>query len=355
MQRRDFIVGCASGLVTTTVLSGQTEAQSRSSDSSSKAISSLQACRNHEINGDLEQCQKSFHPDALRVEPSTVEPLKGRGAIGQGIQRNLKERRLIYHHYRQPQVVIAGNSAIVVSNYEAGYDCSGKTVEETGKSSNVVLLGSNPVIAAEMLVPNLRAGGYGPLGTALSAPPFGQFPARAVNLANEGKGAGGGVKDALYAEVQRINGAWQTGNVNELLKNANSKGVFLIGDYSPFFVTGNEEIKQHFADFYKTSKVNAIRSVDPTVQLWGDTATVHFNFDLDYILGGKSRRSPGRAVYVFARSGGARAENEPVNRHHAPVNAFLPTPYATIDYALTSCTASHVVVSAVGDPYPTAP
>jgi len=348
MDRRNFIVGCASGAVTATALSGRTlSAQTASSDTHTKAISHLMACKQLEMNGNIEQCVKTFHPDGLRVEPSTLGPIRGREAIGQGLQKNARERKLLYHHYRQPQVVSAGNCALVISNYEAGYESGGKTIEESGKCSNVVVVGSStPAIANEMLVPNIHAGGYGPLGTALSSPPLGIYPRRALNLETENKGAGGGLKDALYAEVQRINEAWRSGDANEVLKHANSKGVFLIGDYSPFFVTGNDEIKQHFADFYKTSKVNSIRSFDPTVQLWGDAATVYFSFDLDYILGGKPRKSPGRAVFTFTLSGGTHAAAD----SRIPISAFRP--FQNSSPSVTVCTASHVVTGSIGDTYP---
>jgi hypothetical protein len=127
--------------------------------------------------------------------------------------------------------------------------------------------------------------------------------------------------------VQKINDAWVSGNPADILKLANKSGVFLIGDYSPFFIAGAGAIKEHFADFYKTSKVNSLRSQNPVVRIWGDTAAVYFDFDLDYNLGGKSRRSPGRAVYTFARTGAWR---------------------------MAACAASHLVLKNIGDPYPIA-
>jgi Domain of unknown function (DUF4440) len=332
MRRRNFIASCASGMIAATVLRGQT----RSPDASTKAMSALIAAKQTEASGNFGQLQKAFHSDALRVEPSALNPIIGRAAIAESLQKNVQERKLLYFYYRQPQVLAVGSSAIVISNYEAGYESDGKTVEETGKSSNVVLVGSNPpTIALEVLVPNLSAGAYGALGTALSAPHFGIFPVRALNLeaAKDTKAAGGGEKDLLYSEVQRINNAWVSGNANELLKYANKSGVFLIGDYSPFFITGTDEIKQHFADFYKTSKVNSIRSLDPNVRIWGDTAAVYFSFDLDYNLGGKDRRSPGRAVYTFTRRGAA---------------------ITSAPWAMAACSASHLVLRNIGDPYPTA-
>lgn len=343
MRRRDFIVGCASGLVTAKVLSAQT----RSSDSSSSkaALSALMACRQHEANGDYDRFHKSFHSSALRCEPGTLGPLVGANNIAQACEKNAKARKLVYHYYRQPHVLNAGGASIVVSNYEAAYKRGDKIFEETGKCSNVVL---NSGIAVEMLVPNFQPGAYGALGTAFSTPTWGIYPVRALNLAHENQSAGGGEKDALYAEVKRINTAWLSGDPTAVLKNANKSGLFLIGDYSPYFITGTEEIKQHFADFYKTSKVNSIRSLDPVVQIFGDSAAVYFNFDLDYVLGGKPRRAPGRAIYTFVRGEGT--SRAAAGTPHLEDVAFRPAvgPVSSV----TTCAASHLVTPDVGDPYP---
>jgi hypothetical protein len=352
MHRRNFITSCASGVVAATVLRGQTlHGQTRSSDMSAKAISTLVAARQLEVSGNFEGLRKAFHSDALRVEPSALEPIIGRAAIVDSLQKTVQERKLLYLYYRQPQALVVGNAAIVISNYEAGYDNGGKTVEETGKSSNVVLMGPNPpIIAFEMLVPNLNAGSYGALGTALT-PHLGVFPLRAIDL-NATKGAGSRANDVLYSEVQQINNAWVTGNANDLLKHVNKAGIFLIGDYSPFYIAGVEDVKQHFADFYKTSKVNSIRTLDPQVRIWGEVAAVYFSFDLDYNLGGKSRRSPGRAVYTFTRSNSRTAS---IGSGVARTVAFNPAGISDPPppWDLTACSASHVVLNTIGDPYPT--
>lgn len=350
MHRRNFITG-ATGLVAATALRAQPHGKAQSSDISTKAIATLTAARGLEVNGNFGELRKAFHSDALRIEPSALEPIIGRAAIADSFQKTVQERKLLYLYYRQPQVVTVGNAAIVVSNYEAGYNSGGNTVEETGKSSNVVLMGSNPpIIALEMLVPNLNAGSYGALGTALT-PHLGVFPLRAIDL-NATKGAGSRANDLLYSEVQRINNAWVTGNANDLLKHVNKDGIFLIGDYSPFYIAGVDDVKQHFADFYKTSKVNSIRTLDPQVRIWGDAAAVYFSFDLDYNLGGKSRRSPGRAVYTFTRSNSRTASAGT----GAARTVALNTAGGAADpssWDLTACSASHVVLNTIGDPYPT--
>ena len=140
----------------------------------------------------------------------------------ENVRKSAQERLLLYFYYRQPQVLEIGNTALVVSNYEAGYDDGGKTVEDTGKVTNVVLLGPNqPLITQEVIVPNIYAGGYGALGTALSPPRFGMFPLRALGPNPvEAVNAGGGENDVLYQQVRKINNGWLSGNTNDVLKYA---------------------------------------------------------------------------------------------------------------------------------------
>jgi hypothetical protein len=291
--------------------------------------------------GDYRELAKAFHSDSVLVEPGTLKPSVGRAAIRETLSNKALDHKLVYFHYRQPQVVVFGNSALVVSNYEAAYDTGdGKPVEYTGKSASVVLLGPKPpLIAQDVLVPNIYAGGYGPMGRALAPTRFGIYPLRALGPdPTPAANAGGGEYDVLLAKVRKIHAAWVSGDTAALFKHVNKSGVFLIGDYSPFYVSGADDVKQHFAEFYKTSSVNFVRELDVTVRIWGDTAAVAFSFDLDYTINGINRRSPGRGVYTFARGGASGGE--------------ITAQAATSGWAMASCSASHLVERTIGDPYP---
>lgn len=333
MRRRQFLTSCSAGLATATI-SPIAAAQGAKTSGKERALSVLQSAKEQQIGGNFEELQKSFHTEALLVEPGTLKPLAGRPAILGAVRKNSQERKPLYFYYRQPEFLQVGDAVVVISNYEAGYESSGETIEETGKSSNVILgAGSQAQIALEMQVPNLYAGAYGALGTALTSRHIGVFPMRALGegATGEAGSAGGGEKDALYSTVRRIDNSWVTGNPEEILKSSNKSGVFLIGDYSPFYIAGAEAVKVHFADFYKTSNVKSLKEQDPLVKIWGAVAAVYFAFDLDYNLGGKTRRSPGRAVYTFTKSGGSAGR-----------------------WAMAACAASHLVLRNVGDPYPAA-
>lgn len=331
MRRRAFIGSSVSGAVAATVAASvPAAAKSRSQETASDAaLFALIAAKQLEVKGNFHELSRNYHSDALLVEPSSLKPSIGRAAIKETFIKKAKEQKLVYFYYRQPQVVVFGNSALVVSNFESAYDAGeGKPVEFTGKSASVVLIGpKQPLIAQEVLVPNISAGGYGPMGRALGPTRFGIYPLRALGPDPvSAPSAGGGEYDVLYSRVRKIHEAWVARDAATILKYANKSGVFLIGDYSPFYVSGIEDVKQHFADFYKTSSVQFVHELDVNVRIWGDVAAVAFSFDLDYTINGINRRSPGRGVYTFARAG--------------------------VTWDMAACTASHLVDRSVGDPYP---
>lgn len=338
MRRRDFMVSCASGVAAASVVGFMPGVATRSfaeTGEGDKAVSALNAAKQLEANGNFGELSKAFHSDAMIVNPNSLQPNLGRAAIVDSMRSNASEQKLLYFYYRQPKVFRAGSAAVVVSNYEAGYSVNGSTVEDSGKTSSVILMGSDPpLIALDVIVPNLYAGSYGSLGTALSPPHFGLYPLRSLGqeAAAEVISAGGGENDVLYSQVRKINSTWVSGDANQLLKLANASGIVLIGDYSAFYVTGSDAIKQHFADFYKTSKVNFVRSVDPTVRIWGDAAVVYFNFDLSYVVNGKNLRSPGRGAYTLTKGTGGASP-----------------------WLASVCAASHIVARSIGDPYPISP
>jgi hypothetical protein len=331
MHRRSFLGSCATGAVAGALVpafDGVTRLEAMQPSVATRALAALRAAKQQEATGNGAALRNAYHSDAIVVEPSSLKPLLGRASGADLARRNGRDQRLLYFYYRQPQVVSLGNAALVVSNYEAGYTINGKTIEDTGKSTNVVLLGANPpLIAQEVVIPNLYAGSYGALGSALAKPRFGIYPLRALGRpTGPALSAGGGENDVLFSLVRRINSLWVSNKPAEILQLGNPGGVFLVGDYSPYYITGTTEITEHFADFYKTGRVNAIRELNPSVRIWGDAAAVAFDFDLDYVIGNRTRKAPGRAVYTFGKQG--------------------------TQWTMAACAASHLVISSIGDPYP---
>jgi hypothetical protein len=334
MQRRTFLRSSVAGVITGSLATHLESAHAAPTpqDASARALAALRAARRLETQGNLAGLRTTYHSDAVLLDPALAKPSVGRAEIVASMSAVAPQRRLLYFYYRQPQVVQAGNAALVVSNYESGYRVGDSTVEDSGKTANVVLLGPNPpLIAQEVRVPNIYAGSYGSLGTALARPRIGRFPLRALGQPpfRVPTTAGGGENDVLFGLVRRIDRAWVEGRPEEILRMSNPSGTFLIGDYSPFYITGTEALREHFADFYSTGRVTSLQELSPVVRIWGNMAAVAFDFDLDYAINNQQRRAPGRAVYTFVRTTAVPGR-----------------------WTMVACAATHLVAANIGDPYP---
>lgn len=350
MRRRAFL-GTSVASVITGSLATRLElahAAPATAEQSERAVAALLAARRLEAQGNYDGLRGAYHSDAVLVDPALAKPAVGRAAIVDSLRRVAPQRSLEYFYYRQPMVVQAGNASVVVANYESGYRVGDTVVEDSGKTSNVVLLGPTPpLIAQEVQVPNVHPGSYGARGTAPARPRFGRFPLRALGQPpfRAATSAGGGENDVLLGIVKQIHAAWVAGQADQILSLANPAGTFLIGDYSPFYVTGAGALREHFADFYATGRVNAIQELNPVVRIWGDTAAVSFDFDLDYVINNQQRRAPGRGVYTFVRTGRTSGSGG-FQKTSASVEGS-----SAAEWEMTVCTASHLVGADIGDPY----
>lgn len=265
------------------------------------------------------------------MKPTVLQPaVVGKEAIIEVRRRALEQKRKsVYFYVRQPEVLITGRAALMVSNYEQGEDLDGKLVETSGKAMFMVLQGQKPnLISAQILVPNFNAGTYGPLGTAITGRPFGVYPARALGMAaGESQPAGDTLHRQLIANTNRINADWTEGNIDKLLSNYNKEGAFSIGDFGPFYLSGMDAVRKHFEDFYATAKVTYVKALNPIVRVYDEIATVAFQFDSELVVHGRKIRSPGKGVYVFSRA-------------------------ADADWLMSGCVETSVVAREIGDPYP---
>lgn len=302
-----------------------------------KAVKSVEALKEAEVKANIPVLASVYHKEAVLVEPTVLQPaIVGKESIIEARRKALEQKRKpLYFYVRQPKVLVnaSGRSALMVSNYEQGEEVAGKLVETNGKAMFTVLqLEDVNMVSGQVLVPNLNAGTYGPLGTAITAKPFGVYPARAIgNIAGQGQMASDAVHKQLVANVDRINSAWEEGNIDKLLSNYNKDGAFSVGDFGPFYLSGVDAVRKHFEDFYSTAKVTYIKAVNPIARVYDDIATVAFQFDSELIVHGKKIRSPGKGVYVFIRAGDRSGDTA---------------------WAMAGCVETSIVAREIGDPYP---
>lgn len=307
-----------------------------------KAAQVVGALKEAEVKAHIPTLATVYHKEAVLVEPTVLQPaIVGKDAIIEARRRALEQKRKpLYFYLRQAKVLVTGTgrSALMVSNYEQGEDVAGKLVETNGKAMFTVLqLNDVGLVSGQVLVPNLSAGTYGPLGTAISAKPFGIYPVRAIGqVATQGQLAGSALEKQLIANTEQINSDWVEGNIDKLLGNYNMEGAFSVGDFGPFYLSGIEEVRKHFEDFYATAKVTYVKAVNPVVRVYDDIATVAFQFDSELVVHGKKIRSPGKGVYVFSNQ----------------IAAATTAPTTTPDWRMAGCVETSIVAREIGDPYP---
>lgn len=307
--------------------------------SSGASVPVIVEAKKHEIRRDLGALHDKLHPEAVRVDPATLNPVVGRSAIIQLLKEETDKRTPLYYYLRQPRTMTFGKTELTIANIETGAKVNGKVVEMNGKALYVATLGGDtPRICAEVIVPNLNAGAYGSLGTALTPPEalFGIFPYRAVPPpdAQRTSELSSKAEAALFTRVKQINESWAKGDTEKLYSFYNPTGAFAMGDYSPFYLDGMQAVREHFEDFYRTSKVDYIREFDPVVRIYGDIALVAYSFDSQLQVSGNKVRSPGKSVYVFTRAGNGN--------------------FTAATDPLAACVESSIVYREIGDPYPTA-
>lgn len=298
--------------------------------SRSQELAAVMALKEAVTSGRLDEASRMYDQRAVIVGPSSLRAIGDRSGIVEHLKKSSQKRRDVYFYFRQPKALrLDSKSVLVVTNYEQGFQSDGNTVEISGKAMYLVIgEGRKWLVGAEVVVPNLNAGSYGPLGTALSAKrTFGVFPTRELappSRRTPPPSLTGDEKD-LFAATKRINDGWAAGDVNKLLALYNKNGAFSIGDFGPFYVEGLDEVKAHFIDFYKTSKVKSVETLDPVIRVFGNIGVVAFRFDTQLEVSGQVIHSPGQGVYIFVKSNGR--------------------------WLMAGCTETSFVFSDIGDPY----
>jgi len=279
------------------------------------------------VKGDLGEIQTYLDDHVIMVGPTTLTPVSSKQAAVTAIRDELSREKRVYFHLRQARsAVIDAETHAVVANYEEGIERQGKLTETNGKVL-FVLVGASPKyrIAAQVVVPNVNAGTYGPMGTAITSRPWGRFPARAVPQPSERDEAD--LKEPwqreLFELTKKVNATFPKDSVDAMLSFADDKVSIWAGDYGPVYIWGVDEARNHFADFFKTGKMRQIRAFNPVIRNFGGAQFVYFQFEETLEVEGQLKRMPGQATYLYrAGAGKLMACTETAN-----VRAEIGDPY----------------------------
>ena len=281
------------------------------------------------VKGNLDEVRVAYDDKALLVGPATLTPLDSKDALVKHYQARAQTEKLLYFHLRQPHsATFDRQTAVVVANYEEGVKQGEAIIETNGKILFVLSGGPNAYkIGAEVIVPNVNSGTYGPMGTAMNAKPWGRFPAAEVPSpdAKEEQIFEYPWGKQLFETTKAVNATFPKGSIDAMLEFADKEVSIWAGDYGPVYILGVDSARHHFADFFRSGKMRGIRAFRPVMREIGGTRLVYFQFEESLDVERQLRRNNGQATYLF-RSGRLSK--------------------------LVACTETSVVVSNIGDPYP---
>lgn len=281
----------------------------------------------------------SYHASAVLQGPNSLGPVTGRAALaslyetGRRGDRGVARDRL-YMYLRQPTYIDRDGYSFVLANYEMGERVQGEVVETSGKVAYALVWDKDHwEIVAEAKAPNLNAGSYGPLGTALASQrALGTYPVKAVLAPKDME------PPQLKTEKERrlqkafgeLNHAFMDADIDGMMDAFTADRPFAAGDFSPFYLEGQEAIRQHFEDFFATSRMVDMQARHPEFHVFGNLGLIAFEYNSVVEVNGEQMRSPGQAVYFF--EGLATTDQEK-------------------DVSTAGCVESGFVARELGDPY----
>lgn len=108
-------------------------------------------------------------------------------------------------------------------------------------------------------------------------------------------------KTEIIATIGRINRAWRTGRVEELM-DAFHEDVVVVQPGFGTWVTGREACVGSYAEFAAAARVHAYDETEHAVDVWGDTAVATYRFRIEYEIDGKTYLETGHDLLVFVRA-----------------------------------------------------
>jgi ketosteroid isomerase-like protein len=100
--------------------------------------------------------------------------------------------------------------------------------------------------------------------------------------------------------LQNINDAWLSGRPEDLVHWFHADMVIVSPDFQQRF-EGREACVKSYADFYNHATVHALTTLDPEIDVFGNTAVAAYQFEITYEMSDETHRDNGWDVFVFAR------------------------------------------------------
>jgi ketosteroid isomerase-like protein len=106
------------------------------------------------------------------------------------------------------------------------------------------------------------------------------------------------VQREVWAAVQRINAAWQRGELEALAELLHERMVIVPPGFQQR-IEGAVACAEGYKEFARIAKVDSYAESDAQVDVFGATAVVNYRYEMTYTTEGATYRDAGRDVYVF--------------------------------------------------------
>jgi len=110
------------------------------------------------------------------------------------------------------------------------------------------------------------------------------------------------IVERLEELVREINRLWVGGNPGRLGEYFHANMIMLAPDLK-VIGRGKEECVKGYEDFCQQARVANFEELKFAVDIWGDTASVSYDFDISYEMEGKNYHDTGRDLFIFSREG----------------------------------------------------
>lgn len=110
------------------------------------------------------------------------------------------------------------------------------------------------------------------------------------------------LNETVTAVMAQINHAWLEGHVEDMAQWIHPDIVMILPNFQGRS-SGREAFLAGFHDFVRQATVHKFREFGLQTNVVGDTAVVHFEYEMVYELSGEQHRATGRDLWVFQRQG----------------------------------------------------
>lgn len=111
------------------------------------------------------------------------------------------------------------------------------------------------------------------------------------------------VKQEVWKTLRALNDAWTKGKHADL-NNYFHKGMVAITATDRERLEGREACFTSWNNFAKAAKIHHWKELEPSIQLYGNTAVVTYYFDMSFTMGGQTINLGGRDMFVFVKEDG---------------------------------------------------